>query len=120
MKRKKLDKISLFRVVAHSVIIDNDKKEHHFPCDLETDYMEWSEDLDAKLNQFNNTKFTCDMVGDADGIELMLWSASVNRKLYNRIKKREDFAEILHGEVNYDFAELKVNYKSWQEIAAKK
>jgi folate-dependent tRNA-U54 methylase TrmFO/GidA len=118
MKRKDLSTITLFRLVAHSVFINDNKEEEHFPCEIGIDYFEWSTSLDEKLEEFNSVKFTYDMISefDYDGIELMLLGVVIPKNLYDKIKNCDDFHEIVANYVDYNFIELKVVYKTWQEI----
>ena len=120
MKRKPYKKITLYNVIDHSIMIDNDKSENWFPIDKKDTYFDWSDDLDAKLKEYNEITFNSEDCGDSDGVEKILQCAEIPLKIWKKYKDDEDFYEYVLDEVNYNCTILKSKYISWQDLLSEK
>lgn len=116
MKRKPYKTITLFNVVAHSVYINDKGREDHFTLDSNEGYFDWSDDLETKLKEYNDFKFTSQDVGEGDGVEKVLWCAEVSAKMWKKYKNHEDMHEYISNEVDYDFKILKSKYFTWLDL----
>lgn len=116
MKRKPYKTITLYNVIDHSIMIDNDKSENWFPIDKKDTYFDWSDDLETKLKEYNEITFNSDDCGDSDGVEKILQCAEIPLKIWKKYKKEYNFHEYVSNKVDYNFTTLKSKYLSWQEL----
>ncbi len=116
MKHKPYETITLFNVVAHSVYINDDGREDHFTLDSNTGYFDWSDDLETKLKEYNDFKFTSEDTGEGNGVEKVLWCAEIPVDLWNEIKGTEDDYEYISNHVGYNFKILKSKYFTWLDL----
>lgn len=119
MKRKPYKTITLYNVIDHSIFIDDNKGEDWFPIDKKGTYFDWSDDLDAKLKEYNEIPFNSDDCGDSDGVEKILQCVEIKRKTWKKYKNKDDFHEYVVNEVNYNFTTLKSKYYTWQDLLSK-
>ena len=116
MKRTKNQRITLFLMNVHQVYINDNGSENHFPLDNFEGYFDFSSDFDKKLKEFKDFVLKSDDVDVADGVEKIIYAVEISRKTYKKHHKKDDFYEYVVNECDYDFLEIKSEYKSWSEL----